>query len=191
VTADDTNGEMDAVAWVRAFVLAGLTTVLCVGGHVAGGDMGVSRSGLAISVVGCAPLGLLGARCHWSPGGLLVLLGLAQVGSHLALTVTAPQTHVMHHMSSRHPSTLMLAGHLGAALLSAVVLAHADAAVEGLVNLAASLRVAVTSPLGRLAGTRLTGRDAALDIGYAPRTRVAAWTMQPIMRRGPPLAHSS
>jgi hypothetical protein len=105
--------------------------------------------------------------------------------------VTAPQAHAIRHLSGSHPSTSMLIGHLGAAMLSAVVLAHADDAVEGMVTLAASIQLAVTSPLGRLAGTRLTGREPVLDIGYAPPTRVAAWIVQPIMRRGPPPASSS
>jgi hypothetical protein len=189
--ASHMKAEMDAIAWVRAFVLAGLTAVICVGGHVVGGGLALSRTGLAVCLIGCAPLGFLGARRRWSPGGLLVLLGLAQIGTHLALTVTAPQTHALPHTAGSHPSMLMLVGHLCSVLLSAVVLAHADAALESLVNLAASIRLTVTSPLGHLAGTRLTGRSAVLHSGYAPRTLVAAWIVQPILRRGPPSVHSS
>jgi hypothetical protein len=150
-------------------MLAALVTLLTATGHVVGGGSLVGLSPLAVLVPLLATvLVAVAERCR-GVVPMLVALGAGQLGLHYLLVVLTAHEH-------RVPSTFP------ATLVTAVVMAYADAAVTGLVTALRRLRprrprvaaVDVAPPARPVP-------DAAVPL-VASLVLVAAHT-----RRGPPI----
>jgi hypothetical protein len=111
-------------------MLAVTSAVLAVGAHAAAGG-GLPSTGLtALLTVGVAAAGIAMAGRRRSTLAILAVLGAAQLATHVLLsvqTLAADQVMAMHGMPFDGGS--MIGAHVVAVLVSAGLLAKADAAV--------------------------------------------------------------
>jgi hypothetical protein len=172
----------------RGVVLAVTSAALAVAAHaVAGGGVPDAVSTVLLTI-GVAVIGVAMASRRRSTGAILIVLGAAQLAMHLLLsfdTTTMPGMGMQVTGQAGPPfgGIAMLSAHALAAVLTAFLLAKADAAV-----------FAVAAALARLLPTLLaappvTAGPARLRPGAAPRassTAVSLWRDN--ARRGPPVA---
>jgi hypothetical protein len=110
----------------RGVALAFTSAALAVTAHVVAGGMAPDTGLTALLTAGVAAAGIAMADRRRGTGALLLALGVAQVGMHLILSM-AGRTPMA---SPEHVNGwLMTAAHAVAVLVSAALLAKADAAV--------------------------------------------------------------
>jgi hypothetical protein len=165
---------------VRGVSLAVTSATLADAAHAVGGGM-VPDFGLTLLLtVGVAAVGVALADRRRSLGVILLTLGAAQVATHVLLSLASDASDGMS--SGAVAPVPMTAAHAAAVVLTAVLLAKADAVVFGLAQVLARLlpRLLVGPPAtGRLAVPR---RVVVVDRRVAVLLRLAS------PRRGPPVA---
>jgi hypothetical protein len=167
------------LAPVRGSTLAALVTLLTATGHVVGGGTLVGLSPLAVLVPLLATVLVATAERCRGVAATLVALGAGQFGLHYLLVVLTAHGH---RAAAPFSTPTMVAAHVAATLVLAVVVAHADAAVTALVTALRRIRprrprvgaVDVAPPVRPVP-------DAAVPL-VASLVLVAAHT-----RRGPPI----
>jgi hypothetical protein len=166
---------------LRAIVVAGLSALLTVAGHTAGGGTAPDLAVLAV-LLPVLTYGLVGiaGRCR----GLVGTAGVLAAGQ-FALHHVIELTHPAHHAASAAlaPGTQMVAMHAVATLLIALALRHADSAVAALL-----------AALGRVLPRRSAPppADRPLPVLAVPGPAVPAQLARAFavahIRRGPPAA---
>lgn len=165
----------------RGVVLAVTSAALAIAAHaVGGGDL--PGTGLTVLLtVGVAAVGIAMADRRCSGLSILVVLGFAQLATHVLLSFESMDMH-MHHGAGPHVNgPLMLAAHAVAVPLTAALLAKADAVL-----------FLVAAVLARLLPVLLTvppvpGAPARPLPRLHPRDRVTAVLLaRSNARRGPP-----
>lgn len=177
----------------RGAAVAAVGLLLAVAGHVAGGgDAGPGSLGLPVALLvlaGC----VLASSSSWTRGRLLVALAGVQVVVHGSLLLASPSAgtdprlaglasstahHAHDHAAALTPA--MLAGHVVAVGLAALLLARVDVAVVVLWHLARRVllpALPASVALPHAAGTLVA--PALVRVRTAARTASAS-------RRGPP-----
>jgi hypothetical protein len=170
----------------RGGMLALVSATLAVAAHaVAGG--GVPAVGWTLLLtIGVAVAGIAMANRRRSIGAILLVLGTAQLAIHLLLSLGTPDMPGMPGMepaTTQFSSTAMISAHTIAVLVTALVLARADAAVFTLASvLARLLPTVLIAPPVPAAPVRL--RPAA-----TPRVHSTGVLLcRDNARRGPPVA---
>jgi hypothetical protein len=164
---------------VRGSILAALVTLLTATGHVVGGGTLVGLSPLAVLVPLLATVLVATAERCRGVVATLVALGAGQLGLHYLLVVLTAHGH---RGTAAISTATMVAAHVGATLVTAVVMAYADAAVTALVT--ALQRIRPRRPRVDAVDVMPPARpipDAAVPL-FASLVLVAAHT-----RRGPPI----
>lgn len=166
-------------ARARAALIAGTLLVLTVAGHSAGGGSAPDLVGLAIATILATALALAASSRRLGIGRLLVLLLGGQALLHVVLSLAGGHDH---GSSTTAPSvTAMVAGHVVAAALAAVVVTYADELIDrwiALVQAALGATPAVAAP-GR------PGKPTGAVAGASLRTTIDILLHQ-VIRRGPP-----
>lgn len=188
VTDHRPTGTHGAWLVVRGLAVGAAATLLALGGHTAAGGHppGAAVTLGAAAVVAAVALAL--SRAHWTLPRLLAVLLAAQAGLHVAFARTPPPPAAGTHV---HGSTAdaalaateptMLAGHLAAVVLTAVVLRRGEQWLCGVLDALALRAVRLLDvPLTEYGG-RL--RPVPVQATTRPRRRVVAdaW-----WERGPP-----
>jgi hypothetical protein len=172
---------------VRGLAVGAAATLLALGGHTAAGGHppGAAVTLGAAAVVAAVALAL--SRARWTLPRLLAVLLAAQAGLHVAFAWTAPPSAGTHMHGSTADATLaateptMLAGHLAAVLLTAVVLRRGEQWLCGVLDAFALRAVRLLDvPLTEYGGRP---RPVPVQATSRPRRRVVAdaW-----WERGPP-----
>ncbi|GAB3913741.1 hypothetical protein GCM10029964_123770 [Kibdelosporangium lantanae] len=119
---------------LRGWALAGASAALAVGAHgLAGGGTPDTALAVMLTVI-VAWAGTSVAGRHKGPFAVLMALGTAQLAMHLVLNFVMPEHpghvgHMAHHAPALAPGA-MWATHITATLLTALLLAKADAALR-------------------------------------------------------------
>lgn len=161
---------------VRGASLAVVSAALAVAAHTVAGGMMPDPGLTALLTVGVAAVGIAMADRRRSQGAILLVLGAAQLATHVLLSVAS------QGMPDVVDPLVMTAAHAVAVLVAAVLLARADGVVFGLAGLLAMLlpRVLVTPPPP--AGPHVSWRWVVpVDRATAVLLRLAS------PRRGPPV----
>ncbi len=172
----------------RGVVLAVTSAALAVAAHrIAGGGVPDAVSTMLLTL-GVAIVGVALASKRRSTGAILIVLGAAQLAMHLLLsfdTTTMPGMGMSGMTPAGPPfgSVAMMSAHAVAALVTAILLAKADAALfavaEALARLLPTILIAPPVPTG----------PARLRPSVAPRVRSTAVSLRrDNARRGPPVA---
>jgi hypothetical protein len=166
-------------------MLAVVSATLAVAAHALGGG-GLPATGLTVVLtVGGAGIGVAIADRRRSTGTILAVLGAAQLVTHVLLSFNPMHmagNTVMADGSARADSPAMLGAHAIAVLVSAVLLAKADAAI-----------FLVTAVLAMLAPSLLTAPPVpSAPSGARPRAlpqdrSTAVSLRRSHARRGPPV----
>jgi hypothetical protein len=193
----------------RAFIVSATCVALSLAAHLLGAGSGapvasvLSVAGLLITTLLLMLVLTAFSGRRWTVGRSLVALGLGQVGLHATFMVllAAPEHHgpdAMGAMAGAAGGASMTLAHAAAFLLTGVVIAVNDCALDTYFRLASSL---VGSGIAVLSPWRLTALvpilDAAARVGAAGRAeRIARWKrphiltdlvlVQCLSRRGPP-----
>jgi hypothetical protein len=163
---------------LRGVALALTSATLAVAAHVVAGGMAPDTGLTALLTVGVAAVGVAMADRRRGTGALLLALGGAQVGMHLILSI--PEHGVM--ASGAGNGWLMTGAHAVAVLVSAGLLARADAAVFLLAAVFAMLLPRwLSAPPVPAAPTHARVRVVAVDRSMTVLLRRAC------ARRGPPV----
>jgi hypothetical protein len=173
---------------LRGLVVGLAATALGAGGHgLADGDAPAWSTVLLLAVL----LGMLAtwlSRARWTFGRLLGLLLLTQTGVHAVLVVTEPFTHPGHlHHAAEPTATLlpsdpaMLAGHMAAAALTALLLARGEAWLAGVLDVLALRAVRLLDAWVRGYGVRPQPLPVGALDRATPHVTAATWR-----ERGPP-----
>jgi hypothetical protein len=120
-----------------------MSAALAVAAHAVSGGMVPDLGLTALLTVGVAAVGIAMADRRRSQGTILLVLGAAQLATHVLLSVASQD------MSRDVVNPLVMTGaHAAAVVLAAALLARADAVVLGLAGVVAALlpRVLVTPP---------------------------------------------
>lgn len=114
----------------RGVTLAVTSAALAVAAHTAGGGA-VPDTGLTVLLtVGVAAIGIAMADRRCSTPAILTLLGCSQAATHVLLSFESMDMHMAMGGAGPHPNAaVMLGAHAVAVLLTAGLLAKADAAV--------------------------------------------------------------
>jgi len=198
---------MDGMARVRASALAATVAGVSVGGHVAGGGTLPSTASVLGVLAICLVAGSAGARTEWTLIRLVALLCVAQAAFHVAFVGLSPRAmgssmsmdgdmEMAMPMSGSAQMTaqatwLMVAGHLAAALVSSLLLVHADRAVERLLTLARRVRDVRAALAGCLAVNPMPGVPSWVVVTTGPVSVRALQCEHQLSRRGPPALHVS
>jgi hypothetical protein len=169
---------------LRGAVLAALTAVLTVAGHLAGGGTAPDLSVLVVLLPLAAGVFATVAERSRSGWGTLLVLGVGQLVLHRLIEVLAP-VHLAHHAAPPDTSAgaaWMLVMHALATLLTAAALRFAD---RGIAAVAAVLRRVVPRRLRPLAADRPLA--TLVTPGAAVTLRLAAALASAHLRRGPPV----
>jgi hypothetical protein len=161
---------------VRGVSLAVVSAALAVAAHTVAGGMLPDPGLTALLTVGVAAVGIAMADRRRGQGAILLVLGAAQLATHVLLSVAG------HGMPDVVDPLVMTVAHAVAVLVAAVLLARADGVVFGLAGLLAMLlpRVLVTPPPP--VGPRVSRRWVVpVDRATAVLLRLAS------PRRGPPV----
>lgn len=117
----------------RGSALAVTSATLAVAAHTVAGGMRADTGLTLLLTVGVAAVGVAMADRRRSPGAILVVLGAAQLASHVLLSfgdnIGDMSMSSAQAMPSQVNDTAMLGAHVLAVLLSAALLAGADTAV--------------------------------------------------------------
>ena len=161
---------------VRGAVLAATSAALAVAAHTVAGGMLPDPGLTALLTVGVAAVGIAMADRRRSQGAILLVLGPAQLATHVLLSVAS------HGMLDIVDPLVMTAAHAAAVLVAAVLLARADGVVFGLAGLLAMLLpLALVTPPPPV-GPRVSWRWVVpVDRAAAVLLRLAS------PRRGPPV----
>ncbi|HEX5113598.1 MAG TPA: hypothetical protein VFW65_00205 [Pseudonocardiaceae bacterium] len=125
----------------RGVVLAVVSGSLAAAAHGFGGG-GVPATGVTVLLtLGVAAIGVAMANRQCSLSGVLAVLGAAQLASHVLLSIETMNMPVMYQVDG----PVMVGAHAVAALVSAVLLAKADAAVFEIIAALARLLPTVLS----------------------------------------------
>jgi hypothetical protein len=144
-------------------VLSVTSAALAVAAHTAAGGEPPDTALVLLLVAGVAAVGVALADRRRSMPAILVVLGIAQLVSHVLLSLGMPA------MASQANDLTMLGAHLVAVLLSAVLLARADAAIFRFAAVLAMLlpRLLVAPPVPATVAPVRPGalyRDAATSV---------------------------
>lgn len=170
-----TNREVQRKA--RAVLTAGALLLLTISGHTAGGG-NVDVLGLALVAVLAVGLAISTTSSSLSLPRLLAVLVAGQVLLHLVLTFTAG--HAAHGAITL-PFTAMVAGHVVAALIAALVVRQADALVARWIAFVSTVLAPPSFP-----AVMVPGAPAAV-IAAADRSLVHLDALlHQVVRRGPP-----
>lgn len=165
-----------ALRVLRGVTLALTSAALAVAAHVLAGGMAPDTGLTALLTAGVAAVGVAMADRRRGTGALLLALGAAQVGMHLILSI--PE----HGAMGTGNGWLMTGAHAVAVLVSAAVLARADAAVFVLAGVFAMLLPRwLSAPPVPDAPTHTPVRVVAVDRSMSVLLRRAC------ARRGPPV----
>jgi hypothetical protein len=161
---------------VRGVLLAGASGALAVAAHTVAGGMLPDPGLTALLTVGVAGVGIAMADRRRGQGAILLALGAAQLATHVLLSVAS------QGMPDVVDPLVMTGAHAAAVLVTAALLARADAVVLGLAGLLAMLlprlMVAPPPPAGPLVSWRVA---APVDRAMAVLLRLSS------PRRGPPV----
>ena len=165
----------------RGVVLAVTSAALAIAAHAVGGGE-VSGTGLTVLLtVGVAAVGIAMADRRCSTVAILAVLGSAQLATHVLLSFESMDMHPNQGPGPHVDGTLMLGAHAVAVLLTAGLLARADAVV-----------FLVAAALARLAPPLVTPPPVARPPARPlPRVRprdllTAVLLCRSNARRGPP-----
>lgn len=132
---------------VRGGVFAVTSTALTYAAHVGGGgELPDAGSALLLTAL-IAAAGTALADRQRSVALIVTTLGVVQVALHLMLTGLSS---FGHHQASMWPGWTMIAGHVGAAVLIGLLLAHADAMIFAVARVLASLLPRRSAPFPAL-----------------------------------------
>jgi len=130
---------------LRGWALASASAALAVGAHgMAGGGTPDTALAVLLTVI-VAWAGTSVAGRFKGPFALLIALGMAQLAMHLVLNFVVPEHpgHMTHHAPPVAPGA-MWATHIAATLLTALLLAKADAALH---VIASTIRALLPPPV--------------------------------------------
>lgn len=178
-------------AWrlLRGAVVGAAATTLAMGGHclASGEPPRWASSVAAAAVIGAVSIALSGMR--WTLPRLLALLLASQVGLHAFFVGTRPPSglghghgHVPEYTATLLPtSPAMLAGHLVAAVATAVLLRRGESWLLGVLDALALRAFRLLDAVVTVYGVR--PRPVPIPVHALPRQRTAAdaW-----WERGPP-----
>jgi hypothetical protein len=156
-------------------LLAAMSAALAVAAHTVAGGMLPDPGLTALLTVGVAAVGIAMADRRRGQGAILLVLGAAQLATHVLLSVAS------QGMPDMVDPLVMTGAHAAAVLVAAVLLARADAVVFGLAGLLAMLlpRVVIAPPpVGPLVSWRVA---VPVDRAKAVLLRLTS------PRRGPPV----
>lgn len=161
---------------VRGALLAATSAALAVAAHTVAGGMLPDPGLTALLTVGVAAVGIAMADRRRGQGAILLVLGAAQLATHVLLSVAS------QGMPDMVDPLVMTGAHAAAVLVAAVLLARADAVVFGLAGLLAMLLprvvIAPPPPVGPLVSWRVA---VPVDRAKAVLLRLTS------PRRGPPV----
>jgi hypothetical protein len=131
-----------ALRVVRGVSLAVTSAALAVAAHTVSGGMLPDLGLTVLLTVGVAAVGIALADRRRSQAAILLVLGAAQLATHVLLSVAS------QGMPDLVDPLVMTSAHVGAVVVAAVLLARADRVVFGLAGLLAMLlpRVLVSPP---------------------------------------------
>jgi hypothetical protein len=156
--------------------LAVTSAVLAVAAHVVGGGMVPDLGLTALLTVGLAAVGVALADRRRGAGVLMAVLGAAQLGTHVLLSLASDGMSM-----DRVDPLVMTAAHTVAVVLTAVLLAGADAVVWQLASVLARL---LPRPL---VGPPAVGRRRVLSPVDVVDHAIVLLLRLASPRRGPPL----
>ncbi len=156
-------GTVGAWRLLRGGVVGATATTLAVGGHSLADGQPPPWPILAAATVAIGAASIALSRLQWTLPRLLALLLVSQAGLHLLFLVQAPPPHAGHgHTEHPEPTTTllpddleMLAGHVAAALATALLLRQGERWLCGVLEalglravrlLGAALTVCVVRP---------------------------------------------
>jgi hypothetical protein len=164
--------------WARAGLLALVTVLISIGGHVlAGGTVHLSTPLL----LGAAALGALcvaAADVRRSFGEIFAVVLLAQPVLHLLSVMGA---HGSHAGSEAPVGTSMVLAHVAASLVASVLLADAERAFWTMAGLLLPVRIPTPTVACRCALPRVSPHDPT------PTPLFSTWHAGTLWRRGPPV----
>ncbi|MDQ4006732.1 MAG: hypothetical protein M3211_01390 [Actinomycetota bacterium] len=173
---------------VRGLAVGAAATLLALGGHIAAAGHPPSAAATLGAAASVSAVALALSRAHWTVPRLLAVLLAAQAGLHAVFARTPTPSSVGTHVhGSTADATLaateatMLAGHLAAVLLTAVVLRRGEQWLCGMLDALALRAVRMLDvPLAEYGGRP---QPVPVQAATRPRRRVTAdaW-----WERGPP-----
>lgn len=167
------SGTGHAMRGVRGVLLAGCSATLSVTAHLLGGGQVPHLLTTVATSVLIAWVATAVAEHTRGVGGVVVVLGGAQAATHLALGELSG-----HSVGG----TAMLAGHVGATLVTAALLSHAEAMLAVAASTLSALRVLITDTPRPAAQRRCGGVVRAAE-GVLP---FSVHLRRAHPRRGPP-----
>jgi hypothetical protein len=172
---------------LRGLIVGGVATALAVGGHALAGGGPPPWTTVVVLAVLLGTVATWLSRARWTLLRLLALLLLGQAGLHAVMVGAQPSGHPghPHHVtesaSALLPEPAMVAGHVAAAVATALLLRHGEAWLGGVLAALALRAVRLLDGLGRGYG----GVPEPLPVGLLdqPCGRSGAG---PRWQRGPP-----
>ena len=165
----------------RAALVAATLLVLTIAGHTAGGGSLPDLVGLALATVIATGLALAASGQRLGIPRILALLLGGQALLHVVLTLAGGHAH---DSSATGPGVAaMIAGHVAAAGVAAVVVAYADELIDRWASL-------VQAAIGSVPSIASPRRRATAAIAVAPASQRTAidTLLHQVVRRGPPAA---
>ncbi|WP_018686952.1 hypothetical protein [Actinokineospora enzanensis] len=173
---------------LRGVLLGAVTAALAVSAHgMAGGGVPDTAVTLALTgLVGWAGTALADSRAGRVSGPLttMAVLGISQLGLHVLLTYVLGPHEAIHAGHSAPPvdARLMVATHVVATVLSALLLTHAGTALTTTAAAVTGLIRALVPP-----PRPIPHRPAARPVDVTPGHLLAVVLREVCARRGPPV----